>query len=167
MRIFYHINMTGDHEQSDIISIGMTADNGLSGYAEVNDYDEGKVDQEADEEIVSKLLGSSGMEELITTRKKSKGIIAPMFRVNEWVNGFLSPYKIIKLIGFAGKPQLKAMADMIDLENASKEVSFVNLAGDMVAKHIDLSDNVAVELPEGNALRTAIFLKHIARKYER
>ncbi len=166
MRIFYHINMTGDHNESDIISIGMTADNGLSGYAEVNDYGEDKVDQKADEEVVSKLLGRKGMEELITGRKKTKGIIAPMFRVNQWVNGFLSPYKIIKLIGFSGLHQLNALSGVIDLENASKEVSFVNLAADMVAENIDLADNVAVELPEGNALRAAIFLKHIARKYE-
>lgn len=165
MRIFYKVHLTGNHEDSDIISIGLAADNGVSLYAEINDYDEAKVDQAADEAIVSQLLGREGMEELIANKKKVKGSIAPLFRVTEYINMFLSPFKYIKLIGHANYAELYKALSLLNKENFSKEVSFINLEDDLVEANMDIQDNVLEYLPEGNALKVATWYKHIAIRH--
>lgn len=165
MKIFYKVNLTGPHNESDLISIGLTAGNGLSAYCECNNYDKGKVDEEADEMYVSNLLGKQGMKELISTRKKTKGMIAPGWRVAEYVNAYLSPYDELDLITFADTDvELRALSQMLDEENSAKKITFVKLSGQIRADNISLLGHVAKDLPEGNALRTAIFYKHIYRK---
>lgn len=167
MRIFYKIHLSGEHDEADVLSIGLAAENGVSAYAEINDYERGKIDEATDEHIISEFLGNKGMEDLIVSRKKTKGLIAPAWRVNEFINSFFSPYDTIELIGFSNYYEQAAMAKFLDLEQFSKHTNLVNYSYEFVEKYSDLFDNVLEDFPDSNALRWAVFYKHIAKKYER
>lgn len=168
MRIFYKLHLSGNHDEAEVLSIGLSADNGLSAYAEVNDYSRDKIDKEADEDIVSEFIGKSGMEDMIAEKKKVKGLIAPLFRVYEFVQGFFHPYNSIELVGHGHVQEMKTMLDFIAADESlfEKQLTIANFSDELIERHEYRLNETLISFPYNNALRRATFLKHVARAYE-
>lgn len=167
MRIFYKLYTTGEHDEAEPLAIGLASEAGITAYAELNDYDMEKVSAEADQDIIRDMLGKAGMKSLVESRKRSKGLIAPTWRVSKFVNGFLKAHDQIELIGYASYWEMQELLKFLDLENFSKRLTIVNLEPGLIEKYESLQRSVSTELPGNNALRWALIFKHIAKKYER
>ena len=166
MNIYYQVNLTGENDQADLLSIALSAANGLSAYFEINDYDEGKVDRPAEEHIISEFLGPDKLDELVADTKKLKCFICTGVRAKTLINSFLNPYDEIHLISYANAYQASAMIRLLNDENFSKRASVTNLESILVNEHEDKYESFKTELPSMNALRMAMFWKHLVRSPE-
>lgn len=165
MKIYYHICLTGYNDQADLLSLGVAASNEVSAYFEINDYDQYKIDKQADRDVVSEFLGRRGMEDLIVARPKTKGFICSGIQAKQHLNDFLLPHNEIGLVGYSGIYEAAAMIQLFNENNFSKHVHLVNLETEILTQNKDLFGDVAPELPENNALRCALFYKEISRRY--
>ena len=62
MKIFFDTEFTGLQLRTDLISIGIIADNGAKFYAELNDYDEAKIDEWLQTNVIDNLEFSAPPE---------------------------------------------------------------------------------------------------------
>lgn len=63
MKIFFDTEFTGLHKDTTLISIGIIAENGVSFYAELNDYDETQVDEWLQAHVLDNLVGEENLRE--------------------------------------------------------------------------------------------------------
>jgi hypothetical protein len=63
MKIFFDTEFTGLQLRTDLISIGIIADNGAKFYAELNDYDKTKIDEWLQTNVIDNLLFSAPPED--------------------------------------------------------------------------------------------------------
>lgn len=66
MRIFFDTEFTGLYKDTDLISIGLVAENGERFYAEFSDYDRSKVDEWINKNVIKNLLYREGMSDFDT-----------------------------------------------------------------------------------------------------
>lgn len=164
MKLYYHINLTGEHDDADLLSVGLVNNYGMSAYFEANDYDERKLDKDA-AGIVDDFLGRPGMEDLIVSRPKSKGFICSGRRVKEHVNGLLSDAGEVALISFDTPEQTLAMLRLLDWNNFAKHLHLINLDHDLPQEQFAMFREEAPQLPETNALRYALFYQTLSEGY--
>ncbi len=55
MKVFLDTEFTGLHAKTTLISIGLIAENGMTFYAELNDYDESQIDDWLEDNVISNL----------------------------------------------------------------------------------------------------------------
>ena len=82
MKIFFDTEFTGLQQDTDLISIGIVAEDGREFYAELNDYREEKLDNWLKENVIANLT---------ETEKFSKSEVA------EKIKEFLSPYEKVEV----------------------------------------------------------------------
>lgn len=165
MKVYYKVCLTGEHDEADLLSIGLVASNDLSVYIEVNDYDERKVGKAVAKNVIGEFLGRDGMEDLVVAREKTKGFICAGRQAKIHVNDFFAPHREIALVGYSSIYETAAMARLFNPNNFAKHIHIVNLESEIVSQNSDLKSEVAPELPPNNALRQALFYKQISSRY--
>lgn len=165
MRIFYKLWLSGEQPGADPVALGLAAGSGKCGYFQFNDYrdlpspDHGKV--------AFGILSKDQAKELIATRRKTTVGSGRAFQVGIQFNDFIRDFPSLEFVGFADKAPVATLLSMIDLENYSKRVSVVNMGVDLMETYENMIKSVATDLPRFNALRQALYLKHIMLKHER
>ncbi|MGG4267428.1 3'-5' exoribonuclease domain-containing protein [Peribacillus simplex] len=97
MKVFFDTEFTGLHKDTTLISLGLVSENGETFYAELNDYDESKIDEWLQENVIDNLLfnqwnttsqkGLSMNNEVVATNvKHNKVVVAD--KLSEWLAQF-------------------------------------------------------------------------------
>lgn len=163
MRIFYKIWLSGDSTDAQLLSVGLAADNGTCLYAELTDIS-ADVDEWAQKYILDDFYGSREFDKIVASTPKTAAISGSIEYVKKNVKDFLAPHKYIELVSHASYAETQAMQWMIDWDDEVRNIHVVNYSKEIMDKYGDLIEAVRTDLPSHNALREALFYKHIARK---
>lgn len=90
MKIFFDTEFTGLHKNTELISIGLIAENGYTFYGEITNYDKSQVDNWIQENVINNLKhnGNHIIEETKESYEISMNFEDVSFALNKWLKQF-------------------------------------------------------------------------------
>ena len=90
MKIFFDTEFTGLHKNTELISIGLIAENGNTFYGEITNYDKSQVDDWIQENVINNLKhnGHHIIEETKESYEISMNFEDVSFALNKWLKQF-------------------------------------------------------------------------------
>ena len=90
MKIFFDTEFTGLHKNTELISIGLIAENGYTFYGEITNYDKSQVDNWIQENVINNLKhnGHHIIEETKESYEISMNFEEVSFALNKWLKQF-------------------------------------------------------------------------------
>ena len=90
MKIFFDTEFTGLHKNTELISIGLIAENGNTFYGEITNYDKSQVDNWIQENVINNLKynGHHIIEETKESYEISMNFEDVSFALNKWLKQF-------------------------------------------------------------------------------
>ena len=90
MKIFFDTEFTGLHKNTELISIGLIAENGYTFYGEITNYDKSQVDDWIQENVINNLKhnGHHIIEETKESYEISMNFEDVSFALNKWLKQF-------------------------------------------------------------------------------
>lgn len=164
MRIYYKILLSGGYSDADILSFAFASERGEKIYIETNDFHEEEVEKGETQYIVDQFLGKKGLKEAVSHIPKMKGAICSLDSGKERLTEFLNKMKFLEFVGRSDYWEIQALIWLLEWSTEDRHINIINIAEATESKYEDLMNKITDVLPQDNALRHALWYKHIALK---
>lgn len=152
MKIYVDEEFTGLTKNTDLISIGLVAENGSTFYGEIKDFDITKCDNWVKDNVVSKLKYYGKYNDYFKETENSVEILDSKHRVgvhlNLWLNSFLEE---IQFVSDVGHYDFVLLIDLITLGKSAIDLpEYISPAlydiNQLMAQKLDISMHQAFDL---------------------
>lgn len=152
MKIYVDEEFTGLTKNTDLISIGLVAENGSTFYGELTDFNIAKCDQWVKDNVVSKLKYYNKYDYYYKENNHSVEILDSKHRVgvhlNLWLNSFLEE---IQFVSDVGHYDFVLLIDLITLGKSALDLpEYISPAlydiNQLIAQKLDISMHQAFDL---------------------
>lgn len=167
MNIYFDTEFTGLHKNTTLISIGLESDDGLTFYAELNDYDKTQCNKWINENVISKLKYNDKKEynndnSFTPELKGDKNFIGT--NLLKWIS-FVSRNETVQFVSDVCHYDFMLLIDLTSGTALNLPCNFSPSCHDInqdIARHYDISEKQAFNLSREELINSKEFNKTVS-----